>query len=167
MWKDRQILGFCQRTEKAVEHEYDGIYQLYLVHLEWSSKTKKDVWKNWKSKELWPSRLKDCWRPEVICCHSDSRKKNHQIMLIWKTHKEEKNNINNNNNNNNISYARPRVWKWKKAILTWRLKKLWNTKVSVYASYSECLWNGPQKPEKVTWGTGNWENPYNHTVNTY
>ena len=41
----------------------------------------------------------ECWRPEEIGFHSDSMK-DHQLMQLWKTHKEYNNNNNNNNNNN-------------------------------------------------------------------
>ena len=49
-WKDRQILGLCQRTEKDVEHEGQAI-TIVVGALEMVPKIKRGDWRNWKSVE--------------------------------------------------------------------------------------------------------------------
>ena len=77
-WKDRQILGPCQRTEKLW-----NIHGRVRVAIGMLGTVPQRDWNDWKSEKISiSSRLQHCWdqqeywkesrKPEESCCHSDS-----------------------------------------------------------------------------------------------
>ena len=98
--KDRQVLGSCQRTKKNVEHEdigdtncnwraSNGFQRLEELEISRKSRDQSNLQhcEIDQNTEKSPGELR---RLDV----THTPVKDHQLMLVWRTH-------NNNNNNNN------------------------------------------------------------------
>ena len=80
--KDRQILGSCQRAEKAMEYEGDSDTNNSWGIRNSSQELRKEIHsleKRFKSRIYRPQHCwnqleywEESWKPEETCCHSDS-----------------------------------------------------------------------------------------------